>query len=121
MATITITYAPVDPEHEFDVANVCATFEPNNSYVDLTNEDGEKVLGVYATNVFDDRKVMDTMDVYLNKIVNHPGIIAMINKAIREDAHTFTFEEADPYLVAYYQQLGEGMKEHGITIEVATA
>lgn len=118
MATIKITYAPVEPEHEFDVANVFATFEPTNAYVDLTDEDGNKVLGCYATNVHDDRKVMDSMDVYVNKIVNHPGVLAMVNKAIREDPHEVSFEEKDPYLVAYYEQIGAGLENHGITIEV---
>lgn len=117
MAKITIKYTPVAEEPGQDVDNVCATFMPTNSYIDTEAYEGT----VYDTNTTDNG--METMDEYLAKVINRPGIVNMIKQAYGDGkgAGQYEFEITDPYEVAYYRELATKFEGRGITIEVATA
>lgn len=112
MAKIKIEYTEVVAPEDQKVLPICALFEPNGSYIDSPPYDGT----VYDTNV-EGYGQWEGLTKYLETVSSHPGIMIMFKQAVKDGE--VEFEETDPQIVAYYNELGTVLAQQGFKITVA--
>lgn len=121
MATVKITYAaPVIADAQ-EVAPICPVFEPDNGYAKSD---------AYKGTVYEAAQGFGTWagyQNYLDQISSHPGIFAMYRAAVRgveadgTVKHEIEFEENDPMVLAYYNELAIELANEGFTTTVTEA
>ena len=124
MATITIKlHAPkcVDTRK---VACICPHLEFDNSYIDTEAYAGT----VYDTNI-PGFGTWEGLVEYVANVTHSPNILIMFHKVVKEatlndcgclvNEEGVTFEESNPYVAEYINEVGTALAEYGFTVEVA--
>lgn len=112
MATITIAYtAPVAPRNG-RIANICATFEPNNAAADLDVFNNT----YYDTNVAGTGIDANALTKYMADQVAFPGIVAALRAAVANG--TYTIENPTAKEVLYWGELKPALVDQGFTVTV---
>lgn len=111
MATITIAYtAPAAPRAS-SVAEICATFQPNNAACDLD---------VFADTYYDTNRTgwtpATSIEQFMASQVAHPGVIAALRAAMAEGEFVIEFPTEDDIL--YYGELAPAVADEGFTITI---
>lgn len=112
MKLITITYtAPVAPQAQ-PIDEIFARFVPTNAAADNPVFDGT----YYDTNVKGWGEAT-TIEQFMKDSVAHPGLIAILRKAIADGSYSFESDDLD--LIVYLGEVAPAVAGEGFVIEIA--
>ena len=112
MATVKITYTAISAPAADAVAQICATFVPNNAAADLPVFEGT----YYDTNVYGLGEGM-SIEKFFKASVAHPGLVLALKRAV-EDGE-YEFETEDEKTIMYLEEVADAVADQGFEIEVS--
>ena len=112
MATVKITYTAVSAPVADLVANICATYVPNNAAADLPVFDGT----YYDTNVAGFGEGMSA-EKFFAASVAHPGLILALKNAVK--LGEYEFDTDDEKMIIYLDEVKDAVADQGFEIEVS--
>ena len=113
MATITIAYEALVPAKGGEpVAQICATFKPDNAAA---------ALDVFAGTYYDTitgsgLDPATSLDDFMASQIAHPGIIAALRAAARDGF--FVYENASNDDVLYWGEIKPALEAYGYTVTI---
>jgi hypothetical protein len=113
---VTIKYTGPTEAPDKVVADVCATYVPNNSYIDTAAYEGT----VYDTNV-DGNGVIKLPEPFATTSFPFPVPLAQFKLAIVGTNNEVTFQVEDYKEAFYYQDCGKALADQGFEVTVAAA
>lgn len=112
MATIKIVYSAISAPTADVVAQICATYVPNNAAADLAVFDGT----YYDTNVAGFGEGM-SIEKFFADSVAHPGLIAALKFAVKDGEYEFDTE--DEKTIMYLEAVAPAVADQGFEITVS--
>lgn len=112
MATVNIVYTAISAPAADAVAQICATFVPNNAAADNAVFDGT----YYDTNVWGIGEGM-ALETFFQKSVAHPGLILALKAAVANGEYSFDTEDND--MIMYLEEVAPAVADQGFEITVS--
>lgn len=112
MATINIVYKAISAPAADPIAQICATFVPNNAAADLPAFDGT----YYDTNVFGIGEGMKIEKFFADSVA-HPGLILALKNAIKDGE--YAWETEDEKTIMYLEEVAPAVADQGFEITVS--